>query len=107
MVGCGHNRHRCDSGATSDTSRPPTRVISGQFDRGVSVVYRSLGMCTMGVTPGVADPLLKVALPGNLDEGDGAPEEDNCKLGLMCSENGNEKTLRGLESFTLKVVCST
>jgi hypothetical protein len=45
----------------------------------------------MGVTPGVADPLLKVALPGNLDEGDGAPEEDNCKLGLMCSENGNEK----------------
>jgi len=64
-------------------------------------------MCTMGVTPGVADPLLKVALPGNLDEGDGAPEEDNCKLGLMCSENGNEKTLRGLESFTLKVVCST
>jgi hypothetical protein len=45
----------------------------------------------MRVTPGVADPLLKVALPGNLDEGDGAPEEDNCKLGLMCSENGNEK----------------
>jgi hypothetical protein len=46
----------------------------------------------MGVTPGVADPLLKVALPGNLDEGDGAPKEDNCKLGLMCSENGDEKT---------------
>jgi hypothetical protein len=45
----------------------------------------------MGVTPGVADPLLKVALPGNLDEGDGAPKEDNCKLGLMCSENGDEK----------------
>jgi hypothetical protein len=47
--------------------------------------------CAMGVTPGVADPLLKVALPGNLDERDGAPEEDNCKLGLMYSENGDEK----------------
>ncbi len=41
----------------------------------------------MGVTPGVADPLFKVALPGNLDEGDRALEEDYCKLGLMCSEN--------------------
>jgi hypothetical protein len=62
---------------------------------GLSVVE-----CEMGVTPGVADPLLD-------EGGDGAPEEDNCRLGLMCSENGNEKTLRGLESFTLKVVCST
>jgi hypothetical protein len=67
----------------------------------------SLIECAMGVTPGVADPLLKVALPGNLDEGDGAPKEDNCKLGLMCSENGDEKTPRRLEPFTLKVVCST
>jgi hypothetical protein len=41
----------------------------------------------MGVTPGVVDPLFRVVLPGNLDEGDRAPEEDYCKLGLMCSEN--------------------
>jgi hypothetical protein len=76
-------------------------------DGSCHIHHLSVVECAMGVTPGVADPLLKVALPGNLDEGDGAPEEDNCKLGLMCSENGNEKTLRGLESFTLKVVCST
>jgi hypothetical protein len=47
----------------------------------------------MGVTPGVANPLFKVALPDNLDEGDRAPEEDYCKLGLMCSQTGVKKLL--------------